>query len=510
MPGKLFHLLFLIFWLSGSTFLQPAAPAGGTSWPGKVDPWIEETGWQGDTEFILLLAEQADLSGARTLRTKAEKGEFVYRQLVRTAARTQGQLLDFLASAGVEFRPYWIANMIWVRGDLQLAHSLALRPDIARIYANPQVALDLPLARPPIPLPGMEGEIEWNIRQVGSPLVWRAGYTGQGVVVAGQDTGYEWDHPALKDQYLGWNGSTADHNYAWHDAIHENTGSPCGADSLEPCDDDGHGTHTMGILAGEDSARVNRIGMAPGVRWIGCRNMDQGFGTPATYSECFEWFLAPTDLAGENPDPSRAPDVINNSWVCTPEEGCTSPGILEAVVEAARAAGILVVVSAGNSGPNCRTIEEPPATYEAAFVVGSTDAADGVSDFSSRGPVTLNGDPLLKPDVSAPGEWIRSSYNDGGYTELSGTSMAGPHVAGLAALLISADPNLRGDVYRLERLIEGASKPVRVDEDCGGVSGSAIPNNSAGWGRIDALGAYLELRGGYRSHLPAVYLNDSP
>ena len=87
--------------------------------------------------------------------------------------------------------------------------------------------------------------------------------------------------------------------------------------------------------------------------------MDQGNGTPTTYTECFQFFLAPTDLAGNNPDPLRAPHVINNSWGCPASEGCTTPNILQTVVENVRNAGILVVVSAGNSGPNCSTISDP-------------------------------------------------------------------------------------------------------------------------------------------------------
>jgi serine protease AprX len=507
MIGKLLNILFLILWISGfpSPHLPSATPITGHLT--KIDPWVSESGKQGETEYILQLAEQADLTRAESLPTRLEKGEFVYRQLVQTAMRTQGPVLDFLASAGVEYRSYWIANMIWVRGDLNLAQSLALRPDISHIYANPPASLDLPAPLPPPFSPDENNIVEWNIRLVGAPEVWRAGFTGQGVVIAGQDTGFEWDHPALKNHYLGWNGTSADHNYHWHDAIHEDLGGPCGTDTLEPCDDQGHGTHTMGILVGEDSYKANRIGMAPGAKWIGCRNMDRGVGTPVTYSECFQWFLAPTDLAGESPDPSRAPDVINNSWGCTPEEGCTDPGILRAVVKAVRAAGILVVAAAGNSGPNCGTIDMPPAIYDAAFSVGSTNSLDEVSVFSSRGPVISDGSGRRKPDVSAPGDWVRSSYSSGSYKELSGTSTAGPHVAGLAALLISIEPDLRGNVDRLEDLIERSSRPITVKENCGGVAGSAIPNNSAGWGRIDALEAYLELRGTYRVNIPAVLNN---
>ena len=139
-----------------------------------------------------------------------------------------------------------------------------------------------------------------------------------------------WTHNALKPQYRGWNGSTADHNYNWHDSIHSGGGA-CGPNTQAPCDDNGHGTHTTGTTSGDDGAG-NQIGVAPGAKWIGCRNMDQGNGTPATYTECFQFFIAPTDLNGQNPDPTLRPHVMNNSWGCPPSEGC-APDTLRTIVE---------------------------------------------------------------------------------------------------------------------------------------------------------------------------------
>ncbi len=88
------------------------------------------------------------------------------------------------------------------------------------------------------------------LRKIQAPQVWDLGFRGAGVVVAGQDTGYDWDHPALQASYQGWNGTTVNHDYAWHDAIHSG-GGVCGVDSPVPCDDYGHGTHTMGTIVGE-------------------------------------------------------------------------------------------------------------------------------------------------------------------------------------------------------------------------------------------------------------------
>ncbi len=256
-----------------------------------------------------------------------------------------------------------------------------------------------------------------------------------------RDTGYQWDHPALQPHYRGWDGATADHNYNWHDSIHDSTGNPCGNDSPEPCDDAGHGTHTAGTFAGDDGA-THQTGVAPGAKWIGCRNMDGGDGTPARYIECMQWMLAPTDLAGLNPNPDLAPDVINNSWGCPVSEGCTVGDELEAAVDNVVAGGILFVASAANAGPACETILTPPATYDSSFVIGATDTQDRMASFSSRGPVVASD--LIRPDLSAPGVNVLSSLPPNTYGTLSGTSMAAPHVTGTVALMLSVAPRIQG------------------------------------------------------------------
>jgi len=323
------------------------------------------------------------------------------------------------------------------------------------------------------------------------------GYTGQGVVIGGQDTGYEWDHPALVGQYREAQPGFDRHDYNWHDAIHGNDphtaeGNPCGFDTAEPCDDNGHGTHTMGIAVGDDGD-ANQVGVAPGARWIGCRNMEQGWGTPTTYLECFEFFLAPyaVEDGPEQGDPDLAPDVTTNSWSCPPEEGCPWD-ILQSAVEAHRAAGILTVVSAGNDGYyGCYTVSKPPAIYDAAYTVGATDSGDTLAGYSSRGPVTIDGSNRLKPDIVAPGSSIRSSVPGGGYGYKSGTSMAAPHVAGAAALLWSAVPELADDLEATETQLNDHAYAI-PSELC---SSEGVPNNLYGWGRLDAHSAILPFSG---------------
>lgn len=481
-------LAVLLFALGAEHRDAISAARGSQAWESKVDPWVlTHTAQDGQAEFLVFLAEQADLEGATQIPLRSERADFVVQQLRETALRTQRPLLAALEKMDVAYRSFWVANMIWVQGDSNAVQRLARRSDVAHIYANPQVALDLPpAAQASTTLQPQTAE--WNIARVRAPEVWANGATGDGIVIGGQDTGYEWEHPALINQYRGWNGSEADHNYNWHDAIHEGDGV-CGADAPAPCDDRNHGTHTMGIMVGDDGGE-NQIGMAPDARWIGCRNMDNGVGTPATYTECFQWFMAPTDLAGENPDVTRAPHIINNSWSCPPSEGCEDPTALQTVVQNVQAAGILVVAAAGNTGPSCATVTNPPAIYGETFSVGATDSSDTIAVFSSRGPVSVDGSNRLKPDVVAPGMSVRSSIPGDGYGYMQGTSMASPHVAGLAALLLSAHPALHGDVAKIKALIVNTALPRTTAQSCGDVDGSDVPNNTYGAGRIDALAAY--------------------
>jgi subtilisin family serine protease len=410
----------------------------------------------------------------------------VVAQLQQHARKTQAALLAELKRQGLAYRSFWISNDIWVKAPAAQLASLIQRPEVIRAFSNAPFRVNLPADEPPQP-GRLPTAIEWNVDIVNAPAVWALGYTGQGVVVGGQDTGYDWDHPALRTAYRGWDGTQANHNYNWHDAIHTTNGT-CPANSPQPCDDYGHGTHTMGTIVGDDG-QGNQVGVAPGARWIGCRNMNNGFGTPASYTECFQWFVAPTDLNNQNPDTTKAPQVINNSWGCVPSEGCTDPDQLKTVVDNVVAAGILVVVSAGNDGSACETVTDPPAIYASALTVGSTTSTDAISGFSSRGPVSVDGSGRLKPDISAPGSSVRSAQSGGGYSFKSGTSMASPNVSGVAALLLSAAPSLAGQPAALRAVLTGSASAKTTSQNCGEVPGSQSPNNTFGWGRIDALAA---------------------
>jgi serine protease AprX len=470
----------------------PAARADATA-PDRLDPWVSaHLSATAPGRFLVVMRERADLRPAAALPERAARGRFVRDALLRTAHDSQAPLLAVLRARGVTYRSFHIVNAVLVEGPLSLARELAERDDVARVEGDPE----LPAVRP-VTLTPAEQEtaaraalapqaIEPGVTAIRAPEVWALGATGQGIVIGSGDTGVQWDHPALKGHYRGWNGVTASHDYNWHDSIHSGGGG-CGPNTTAPCDDYGHGTHTVGTAVGADSTGTNQVGVAPGARFIACRNMNAGVGTPATYLECMEWFLAPYPIGGTpaQGDPAMAPDVTINSWGCPTDEGCVPATLLEAV-EAQRAAGILFVAAAGNSGSGCGSVSEPPGIYDAAYSVGAYASGTGtIASFSSRGPVTVDGSNRPKPDITAPGVSVRSSTRGGGYGPMSGTSMATPHVAGAVALLWSRYPELRHLIRQTEDILDQAA----VDVSSTLCSSNGVPNNVYGWGRLDIKAA---------------------
>jgi subtilisin family serine protease len=421
---------------------------------------------------------------------RAAQGRAIVDALRGTAGASQGPVRAQLDALGAKHRSYWIVNLLAVEGNRAAVEAMAARSDVLAIESDRahRVALEQPEAFSPDTIDA----VGWNVSWINAPSVWSLGATGQNIVYANADTGIQWTHPALQPRYRGWNGTTANHNYSWWDAIHadiDGNGNPCGFNLSAPCDDDGHGTHTTGTGVGDDGG-TNQIGVAPGAKWIGCRNMDAGVGRPSTYIECLQFFLAPTDLSGNNPDPSKRPHVVGNSYGCPASELC-SPNSLLAAVDNMRAAGIFMSVSAGNEGSACSTVGAPPAFYDSAISVGATGfQTNSIASYSSRGPVTADGSGRRKPDVVAPGSSVRSSYPNNTYASLSGTSMASPHVAGAVALLWSAFPSLTGNVDQTEFILKETALHLTSSQGCGGDSSSQVPNNVYGSGRIDALAAY--------------------
>lgn len=422
----------------------------------KVDPNLLETfKTESTAEFYIILAQQADLSPAAALQTKLEKGAFVFNALRQTAADTQTGIIAMLEKQGIEYRSWYIANMVSATGTLALVETLTARADVAAIEPAPDPHPD-PVTKT-MTVEEKINAIEWNVTRVGAPDAWAMGFDGDGMVVGDNDTGVQWDHPALINKYRGWNGSAADHNYNWWDAS---------GDSDTPVDYNGHGTHTMGTMIGDDGGE-NQIGVAPGAQWIACAGMNV---------ECLQFFLAPWDLDGMNPDPSKAPDAVNNSWY--DESGFDyRPTIL-----ALNAAGVAVIKSAGNWGSGCNTIS-PPGNVPEIIATAAFGVGDVIASFSSRGPNSDYGETILKPEVAAPGVNVRSSVPGGLYEGgWNGTSMAAPHSTGMVAVLWSAAPCIRGDVPLTKEIMMMTAEP-KVDGQCGPFVDH--PNDVWGWGILD-------------------------
>jgi subtilisin family serine protease len=486
------------------------ASAATINWQGKVDASVLSATQLGTTDVIVYMRDKADLSMAASLPTKRAKGTFVFNALTKQAAESQTGLLAELKLRGRQHTSFWIANAVHVRGvDLTTLSAIAQRADVANVFAVGKGRLDEPVTRGATSTSAPNATdatlaLGPSIGFVNAQQAWDLGYRGQGAVVASADTGVRWTHSAIKRQYRGFDEQTASatHDYNWRDA-YAGVNSACPGNATSPCDDHDHGTHTVGTMVGDDGG-ANQIGVAPDAEWIACKNMNQGFGVVPSYMDCMQWFIAPTDASGQNPDPLKAPDVVNNSWGCV--EACAPP-LLKDMIDASRAAGIFYAVSAGNDNQfllglttACNTINFPLAVYRSGFTVGALDAngagvpSNSIAYYSSLGPVADNpieGVNYRKPDISAPGTNVRSSVSgsDNLYASFSGTSMAGPHVAGLAALIISANPALRGHVGTIEDIIEQTATPLTTSKGCGGDGPNQVPNNVFGHGKIDALKA---------------------
>lgn len=464
-------------------------------------------GLYGDRLFVVL-TPQADVSGAAQLDDLATRRQAVHTTLVTHARATQADLIAVLDRVGIEYTPYYLVNALEIRAGLLIRLWLQTRPDVDRILLSPELR---PVARALEPVTGDQpapNQPDWNLTLIGADRVWAEFDTrGQGVVIGQSDSGVEADHPALAQSYLGRAG---DHNYHWFDPWYG---------SAAPVDYGGHGTHTLGTVLGEG------VGVAPQAEWIACANLVRNLGNPAKYLDCLQFMLAPFPLDGdplEDGDPTRGANVLNNSWGCPfAHEGC-DPWVLEPAVAALRTAGVFVVASAGNDGPLCATITDPIATYDTVTTVGAIDRRGDLATFSSTGPVMVDESGRVKPDLVAPGVDILSAYPNHSYALADGTSMAGPHVAGVVALMWSANPSLLGDVETTEALLLQAARPFTgtvmplfsseeeaelpeplTDESplgqlFSGIDPQAclfqtdlttVPNNAAGYGVVDAYRA---------------------
>ncbi|MFA7330436.1 MAG: S8 family serine peptidase [Candidatus Delongbacteria bacterium] len=447
---------------------------------------------------LLSLREQADIAGldadlhARRA-TRAARHEAVVRSLKERAASSQQDLLRSLEqlrrTGKVQgYTSYWITNAVLVKAPLGVLRELAARADVALVEPELLVELIDPIlpATPGERAPG-DGQRtpEPGVLAVRAQEVWnQLGVTGSGALVGGIDTGVLGTHAALSSRWRGNNGHpTAE---CWLDAA--------GLGHTTPNDGHGHGTHTMGTMVG--GAPGLEVGVAPGAQWIAsnCINMSTGGGFDNAVIASFQFMADPDDDPGTIDD---VPDVVQNSWGVN--EGFSGYFDCDsrwwAAIDNCEAAGVCVTWSAGNEGPSATTLRSPgdrALTPYNCFSVGATDptAPYTIASFSSRGPSGCGGAFAMKPEVSAPGVDTYSCYNNGSYTTMSGTSMAGPHVAGVVALMRSANPDIEVD----------AIKQILMDTAVD--LGPAGEDNAYGHGFVDAYEAVLAALSGFNDTYP--------
>ncbi len=434
--------------------------------------------------IIATLAEQAPVAAlSQQLADEGASRARRHREVLaslREATRSQAPLCAWLEAqretgAVAGYTPHWIANLVVVAARPGVIAALAARPDVAFVEPNFHASLDEP-ARD-LALPGARSVgVTPGLVAIGADRVWRElGITGEGALVAVIDTGVEGSHPALAAR---WRGLFAPADECWLDLL--------GVSPAVPVDPQSHGTHVMGTLAG--FAPGDSIGVAPSALWIATNAIGQGVGTPFNNDviAAFAWLADPD---GDPETVADVPDVVMNAWGVNEALGyadCDSRWW--AVIDHCEAAGVVALFAAGGDGPAPGSLRSPAdraTTALSSFAIGAVDARDPgawpypLASFSSRGPSGCEVAPELaiKPELVAPGVDIVSAVASGGYESWSGSAMAGPHVAGVVALMRSANPELSVDSIK-QILLETAR-----DE------GPAGDDNGYGWGCVDAFAA---------------------
>ena len=292
-----------------------AACSGRIGWAGtssdltsKIETGLKTSIQSGEAiNIFVIFSQKADLSQAADLDFSA-RGQYVFETLKFTAGASQNRAVQVLKSrpgSYESYREFFIVNTIYVKGatSVDLLDDLASLAEVDEIIAAGQGFLIEPVASRAAS--SDDAGPTWGVRDINAPEVWSKGYQGEGIVLASLDSGARFTHEALAGQYRGNLGhGEFDHNYNWFDPVEGTT---------QPTDTNGHGTHTVGTMIGDDGAG-HQIGVAPRAQWIACRAGGAQLIDPNMFLACGEWFLAPTDINGRNPDPAKRPHVINNSW----------------------------------------------------------------------------------------------------------------------------------------------------------------------------------------------------
>ena len=442
-----------------------AMSQGVAAQPDKLEATLrDQLSVGGISNMLVRFAEQADLSAAYRLDWEA-RGEYVVHALRAVAQRSQAQAIAVVKARGLRYESYIAGNELYIWGaDLDAALQVAALPEVTAILAPRTYYVDPIVSEPPM----TEATTAWGLTDTKATTFWTTfGVKGDGIVVANIDTGVQYSHPALVNQFR-CPGAPNDAK-CWKDPA-----NVCGSGGA--CDNNGHGTHTMGTMVAKDNPSLTYIaGMAPNATWIACKGCETNTCSDSSLNACADWILAPGGSA------ANRPHIVNNSW-----GGGGGDAWYRTKVQAWRAAGIFPAFSAGNSGPSCGTLGSP-GDYQESFASAAHSSSRAIASFSSRGPSAYGHNPYTKPNISAPGVNVCSTVPTNGWScGYSGTSMASPHSAGAVALLWSCNGALIGQVDQTFQLLQS-----NADSPPAGTCGSPGDggNYTFGYGYLNVLAA---------------------
>ena len=480
-----------------SRVLLVVALALTATFAGMLEPALSEKMAQvdGQEQIGVMIALSAQFDGQQVIqniKNKQERWETTVNGLKSLASSTQPGLLSALAAYKAEgkvsdIQPLWIVNAVYCKATPGAIQALSDRADVWFVEWN-LIPTENALAiagRRSAPADGTDNP-EWNVEKVKADSVWHVyGYMGENVIVGNIDTGCDYTHPDLA-------------GHMWTDANYPNHGWDFEQSDNDPMDAQGHGTHTAGTVASNGTGG-DTCGMAPMAQIMVCKSKTSlGSPLPDTVAEntvmnSMQFCVAPPLSPANHAQEITMSLGWYHSW--NPRRGLWRMSVTNVA-----AAGLPFFIANGNEGggsppDNVRTPGDCPGPWHhpaeadggrgGAISIGATDNADNLASFSSIGPAAWAGvdtftdypypPGILKPDFSTPGVDVTSCLMGGGYTTMSGTSMATPCAAGVCALILSKNPNLLPE--EVDQIMQGSVLP----------KGGQPKNDSFGTGRIDAM-----------------------
>ncbi|HKK01661.1 MAG TPA: S8 family serine peptidase [Desulfuromonadales bacterium] len=466
-----FHVLLTILAFALAVLTAIPAPASAATIGPKMQTALQNLAGGATVPVIVTFVDQGEgliqAAGADATRRGAKRLALLQR-LKEHAQNLQAPLRRYLQRQGVtDFQSLWLINALSFRATAEQINTISAMPEVAKVALNATVyAPETPSVTSSVATP-QAVSIPWNISAVNAPELWSKGDTGQGVVVALLDTGV--DYAGNSDLRGKWRSQGG-----WFDP-YGGTQTPYDYPESPHDPDFGHGTAVAGLILGG-----NDIGVAPGAKWIAAKIFkDDGTSSITDIHEAFQWLLNPDD----NLSTDDAPDIVNGSWGLEEINQCDTE--FETDIQKLKALGVAVVFSAGNYGPDAST-SISPGNYPESLAVGAVDSSNQIAIFSdgsgsSLGPSACSG-VTYYPQLVAPGKAVTSYGLNNTTVTADGTSFSTPEVSGVLALLKSAFPGR--SMSSLETALKKTAVPL-----------SSSPDNTYGYGLVDANAAYNYLAG---------------